>query len=61
MTEIGRYTTIEFAILNENLKGVRIAGRFRAGDVEGLLATLRENFDIIHQRTADGKILLTSL
>ena len=61
VTEIGRYTTIEFVILNENLKRVRIAGRFRAGDVEGLLATLRENFDIVHQRTADGKILLTSL
>jgi len=61
MTEIGRYTTVEFVILDDELKRVRIAGLFKAGDVDGLLATLRENFDISYQRTEDGKILLTSL
>jgi transmembrane sensor len=58
--EIGRYTTVEFVILDDSLKTVRIAGLFRAGDVEGLLATLRENFDIVNSRSNDGKILLTS-
>jgi transmembrane sensor len=61
MAEIGRYTTIDFVILDETLKEIRIAGLFRAGDVDGLLVALRENFDITYQRTADGKILLTSL
>jgi transmembrane sensor len=61
MAEIGRYTTVEFVILDEKLKETRIAGLFRAGDIEGLLVALRENFDITNQRTADGKILLTSL
>ena len=61
MTEIGRYTTVEFVILDDDLKRVRIAGLFRAGDVDGLLATLRENFDISYQRTGDGRLLLTSL
>ncbi len=61
MTEIGRYTTVEFVILDDELKRLRIAGLFKAGDVDGLLATLRENFDISNQRTEDGKILLTSL
>ncbi len=61
MTEIGRYTTVEFVILDDDLKTVRIAGLFRAGDVDGLLATLRENFDISYERTEDGKILLNSL
>jgi transmembrane sensor len=61
VAEIGRYTTVEFVILDDDLKRVRIAGLFRAGDVDGLLATLRENFDISYQWTDDGKILLSSL
>jgi transmembrane sensor len=61
VAEIGRYTTVEFVILDDDLRKVRIAGLFKAGDVDGLLATLRENFNISYQRTGDGKILLTSL
>ena len=61
VAEIGRYTTVEFVILDDNLKKVRIAGLFKAGDVDGLLATLRENFDISYERAGDGKILLTNL
>jgi transmembrane sensor len=59
VSEVGRYTTLEFVILDDELKKVRIAGRFRAGDIDGLLAVLRENFNIIYERTDDGKILLT--
>ena len=61
MTEIGRYTTVQFVILDDDLKKVQVAGLFKAGDVEGLLTTLRDNFNITYQRTEDGKILLTSL
>lgn len=61
VAEIGRYTTVEFVILDDDLRKVRIAGLFKTGDVDGLLATLRENFNISYQRTGDGKILLTSL
>ena len=61
VAEIGRYTTVEFVIMDEELKEVKIAGLFRAGDVDGLLATLRENFDVTYDRTGDGKILLSSL
>jgi transmembrane sensor len=61
VAEIGRYTTVEFVILDDDLKKVRIAGLFKAGDVDGLLATLKENFDVSYQRTSDGRILLTSL
>jgi transmembrane sensor len=61
VAEIGRYTTVEFVILDDDIKKVRIAGLFKAGDVDGLLATLRENFNISYQRTGEGKILLTSL
>ena len=61
VAEIGRYTTVEFVILDDDIKKVRIAGLFKAGDVDGLLATLRENFNISYERTGEGKILLTSL
>ena len=61
VAEIGRYTTVEFVILDDDLKKVRIAGMFKAGDVDGLLATLRENFDVSYERTGDGKVLLTDM
>ena len=61
MAEVGRYTTVEFVFLNNQLKEERIVGRFKAGDVEGLLAVLRENLSITYEKTSDGRILLGSL
>jgi transmembrane sensor len=58
--EIGRYTSVEFVILDDDLRKVRIAGLFKAGDVDGLLATLRENFDVAYQRTDERIVLLSS-
>ena len=58
--EISRYTSVEFTFLDESLKTVRIAGLFKAGDVDGLLSTLKENFDISYQWVSEGKILLSS-
>jgi len=58
--EIGRYTSVEFIFINEHLKTMRVAGLFKAGDVEGLLATLRENFDIVSERDGAGNVLLKS-
>jgi len=59
MAEINRYTQVEFIIVDEELKQVRIAGLFRAGDVDGLLSALRKNFNITSRRTGDGKVLLS--
>ena len=59
MQEISRYTELEFVFLDETSKRVTVAGLFRAGDVEGLLETLRANFGIAYQRTDDGKVLLS--
>lgn len=58
--EIERYTPVEFVFLDEELKKVRVAGLFRAGDVDGLLATLRENFNILYHYTNDQKVELNS-
>ncbi len=58
--EVGRYTAVEFVFLDDDLRKVRVAGLFKAGDVEGLLVALRENFDIVHQRVDDSRVLLDS-
>jgi transmembrane sensor len=58
--EIGRYTSVEFVFLDDDLKKVRVAGLFKAGDVDGLLFALRENFDVVYERVDDTKILLSS-
>jgi transmembrane sensor len=57
LLEIGRYTTVVFAP-DDSIRNVRVGGYFRAGDVDGLLAALRESFDIDSKRTADGRISL---
>lgn len=57
--EVARYASVEFIFMDEGLKGLRVAGLFKAGDVEGLLATLRENFNIVSQRVNGKKVLLS--
>lgn len=49
VAEVSRYTPVEFVFLDEDLKKIRVAGLFKAGDVEGLLATLEKNFNISYQ------------
>ncbi len=60
MAEVGRYTSVEFVFLDDELRKVRIAGLFRAGDVDGFLAVLRENFDIAYERVDERKVLLSA-
>ena len=56
--EISRYTSVEFEILDDNIRAVRVAGLFKAGDINGLLLTLRENFQIPSQRVGTERVLL---
>jgi transmembrane sensor len=58
--EIERYTPVEFIISDESLKQIRVAGLFKTGDVEGLLKTLQENFNVSYRRVGDDKIILAS-
>ena len=59
MSEVGRYTEVQFIFLDEESKKVRVAGLFKAGDVDGLLAALRQNFNISYEWVADDKITLS--
>lgn len=57
--EVGRYTQVEFVIQSEDLKKRRVAGVFRAGDIDGFLASLRANFDVVDQQTDKHTITLS--
>lgn len=59
VAEVGRYTEVQFVFLDEESKQVRVAGWFKAGDVDGLLAALRQNFNISYEWVADNKITLS--
>lgn len=61
LAEVERYTTVEFILLDEELKAQRLTGRFRAGDVDTLLALLEANFRIGHEFDGDDRVLLSSL
>ncbi len=60
LAEVERYTTVEFVFLDESLKSRTISGRFRAGDVDALLASLRMNFNITHEFVGENRVLLSS-
>ena len=60
LQEVGRYTTVEFVLLDEGLKSKAVTGRFRAGDVEGLLESLRVYFDITHEIDEENRVLLSN-
>ncbi len=58
VVELSRYTPVRFELADHKLGDIRIGGRFKAGDVDGLLATLRENFNIDYERPDAERVLL---
>lgn len=61
LAEVDRYTTTQFVLADDRLRNVRIGGRFRTGDVDGLLASLRKDFMIDSRRDTQGRIVLSAL
>jgi transmembrane sensor len=59
LTEVSRYTRSEFVVTDDALRGVRVGGYFRAGDIDGLLVALRDNFQIVSEVTPNGRIILS--
>lgn len=57
--ELSRYTPERFRITDPRINDLRIAGLYKAGDVDGLLSALKENFNIVYARSRDGVIDLS--
>ena len=58
LIEVSRYTSSHFKISDPNISNVKVSGYFKANDVDGLLASLNSNFNIIYTKSADSTILL---
>ncbi len=58
--EISRYTAISFDLADEKVKQRRVAGYFKAGDIQGLLFALENNFNITYQQKSAQTIVLSS-
>jgi transmembrane sensor len=59
LTEVARYAPVTFVIDDATLRDIRVGGYFRAGDIEGLLFALEQNFRIEAKRTGENQIVLS--
>ena len=59
LQEIGRYTTVEFVLLDDELRLEPVGGVFKVGDVQGALKTLENNFGVSYQMVDGNKVLLS--
>ena len=59
LNEIGRYTTVEFVVLDDELRMEPVGGRFKVGDIQGTLTTLENNFGVSYQMIDGNKVLLS--
>ncbi|UTF59470.1 FecR domain-containing protein [Gilvimarinus sp. DA14] len=60
IAQVSRYTDIDIVIADPNLKDVKIAGLFRAGDIPALLQSLQDNFSIYSETVNAHTIALHS-
>ncbi|GAC17368.1 FecR family protein [Paraglaciecola arctica] len=60
LQEISRYTSITFTLADEQVKQRRVAGYFKAGDIQGLLFALENNFNIVYSKRDNQTIVLSS-
>lgn len=60
LIEVSRYTATKFDIIDPQLSQLKVAGYFKAGDIDGLLASLNSNFNIVTNRNEDDIIELSA-
>ena len=63
LEEVSRYSEVIFELADPALKSINIAGFYKARDVNGLLLSLKENFNIHAERDRDQQnhIVLSAL
>ncbi|MDG1753103.1 MAG: FecR domain-containing protein [Thalassotalea sp.] len=59
LSEVSRYTNVQFEIANDEVSNIKIAGYFKAGDINGLLESLADNFNIKYKFNATNSIQLS--
>lgn len=59
LSEVSRYTKVQFEIANDEVSNIKIAGYFKAGDINGLLESLALNFNIKYKFNATNSIQLS--
>jgi transmembrane sensor len=60
LKEISRYTSINFTLADDQIKQRKVAGYFKAGDIQGLLFALENNFNITYLKRDEQTIVLSS-
>ena len=58
LAEVSRYTNSTFEIKDNHIAKLKVAGYFKAGDIDGLLASLSSNFNISYQKKSNNHIIL---
>ncbi|SMF25093.1 FecR family protein [Alteromonadaceae bacterium Bs31] len=61
LQEVSRYTGVEFNIADSSIKSLRIAGMYKAGDVNGLLLALKQNFNIYAEKDSKNNVTLHAI
>lgn len=61
LADISRYTTSRFEIVDPQIANLKVAGYFKANDIEGLLATLKIHLNITANKSADNTIQLSQI
>lgn len=59
LAEIRRYTTVEFILLDDDLRNEPVGGMFKIGDIDGTLKSLEDNFGIRYRLVDGNKVLLS--
>ncbi|GLX79594.1 hypothetical protein tinsulaeT_29340 [Thalassotalea insulae] len=59
LNEVSRYSKVQFEITDSSINDVKIAGYFKAGDIDGLLAALSYNFGIKSKFNATNSVQLS--
>jgi transmembrane sensor len=59
LTEVSRYTTIKFVIIDSKLTQTKVSGYFKANDIDGLLESLKNNFNVQFEKVNNNIIRLS--
>jgi transmembrane sensor len=59
LIEISRYTTTKFELDGDGLTNIKVAGYFKANDIDGLLTSLSTNFNIQFEKMNNNSIRLS--